>query len=80
MQSRALPARNGSTPISISRLGVLAASFVCKRRQHKVAGKRGFNGDSGRFPVPYLPHEDDVGVRPQDGTQRSGEGKARPSC
>ena len=77
MQSRALPTRNGSTPISISRLGVAGGVVGVQGGEHQVPGQGGLDGDGGCLPVPDLTDQHDVGVGPQDRSQRGGEGHAR---
>ena len=41
-----------------------------------MAGERGLHGDLGRLHIANLPHQDPVGILPQDGPQAGGEGVA----
>ena len=66
-------ARNGSTPMSISRVTAPGASLVCSVLRHQVAGQRGLDGDLGRLAVADLADQDDVGVLAQDRAQAGGE-------
>ncbi|MDT4850353.1 hypothetical protein FQZ97_845020 [compost metagenome] len=47
-----------------------------QRRQHQVAGLRGLDRDVGGFEVADFADHDDVGILPQEGTQRGREGEA----
>ena len=40
-----------------------------QRAQHQVSRQRRFDGDLGRLEVPDLPHQDDIGVLAEEGTQ-----------
>ena len=65
--------RNGSTPMSISRVTLDGASLVCTRGQHQVAGERGLDRDLRGLEVADLADHDHVGVLAQDRAQRLGE-------
>ena len=47
------------------------------RGKHEVPGQGCLDCDRGRLAVPYLPDEDDVGIRAQDRPQRRRKGEAR---
>ncbi len=68
--------RNGSTPMSISRVIDDGRVVGVQGGEHQVAGQRGLDGDLGGLVVADLADHDDVGVLAQEGAQRGGEGQA----
>ena len=74
-RSGSTSSRNGSTPMSISRVTALGASLVCTRREHQVAGERRLDRDLRRLVVADLADHDHVGVLAQDRAQRLREGE-----
>ena len=68
--------RNGSTPMSRSRVIGAGGVVGVQRAEDQVAGERRLDGDLGRLQVADLADQDHVGVLPQDRPQARGEGQA----
>ena len=64
---------NGSTPMSIIRVIVLAASFVCSVESTRWPVSAALTRDVGRLLVADLADQDDVRVLAQDRAQGPGE-------
>ena len=74
--STVLATRNGSTPMSISRVNGAGRVVGVQRAEHQVAGERRLDGDLGRFQVAHFADQDHVRVVPQDAPQGGGERQA----
>ena len=65
--------RNGSTPISIKRIGRRRGIVGVEGGQHHVTGQSGLDRDRRSLLVPDLTDQHDVRVGSQDGPERGGE-------
>ncbi len=65
--------RNGSTPISTSRVIAPTAVLVCKRRHDQVSGEARLHGNFGSFEVANLADHDDIRILAQDRAQTTRE-------